>query len=269
MKRPWVYVFWRKAAHPFVQVAEAAMFHVKRLRCGAMVERRIQELVAKWDLPEEARRQLRGILDAVAAEPTSITTVRDPEQGVDVHVADSLAGLAVPELRTAKAIADLGAGGGFPGLVLAVALPEAQVTLVESVGKKTDFLRRTADAVGLANVHVVTGRAERWPEGIGVHDVVTARALAPLNVLAEYAAPLLREGGRLVAWKAKQDPSEERDGLHAADVLGLEPQPTIAADTFPGADQRSLYVYLKVRPTPARFPRREGMARKRPLQPSA
>jgi 16S rRNA (guanine527-N7)-methyltransferase len=233
------------------------------------VDERIAELVARWALPEQAPQQLRGILDAVEQEPTSITTVRDPAQGVDVHVADSLAGLTVEELREARSVADLGAGGGFPGLVLAVALPEAQVTLVESVGKKTDFLRRAADAVGLANVKVVTGRAERWPEGIGAHDVVTARALAPLNVLAEYAAPLLREGGRLIAWKAKRDPSEERDGLFAADVLGLEPQPTIASETFPGADERHLYVYLKVRPTPARFPRREGMARKRPLQPSA
>jgi 16S rRNA (guanine527-N7)-methyltransferase len=233
------------------------------------VERRIDELVQQWALPEAAAAQLRGILDAVAAEPSSITAVKDPAQGVDVHVADSLAGLAIPELRGARAIADLGAGGGFPGLVLASALPEARVALVESVGKKTDFLRRTADAVGLTNVDVVTARAERWPDGIGAHDVVTARALAPLNILAEYAAPLLQEGGRLIAWKAKKDPSEERDALHAADVLGLEPQPTVAAETFPGADERHLYVYLKVRPTPARFPRREGMARKRPLQPSA
>jgi 16S rRNA (guanine527-N7)-methyltransferase len=73
----------------------------------------------------------------------------------------------------------------------------------------------------------------------------------------------------LIAWKAKKDPSEERDSIHAADVLGLEPLPTIAAETFPGADERHLYVYLKVRSTPARFPRREGMARKRPLRPSA
>jgi 16S rRNA (guanine527-N7)-methyltransferase len=233
------------------------------------VDKRIAELTERWELPPEAPQQLRGILEAVAVEPSSITAVRDPAQGVDLHVADSLAGFAVPELRSARAIADLGAGGGFPGLVLAVALPQARVTLVESVGKKTDFLRRTADAVGLTNVAVVTGRAERWPEGIGAHDVVTARALAPLNVLAEYAAPLLQEGGRLIAWKAKKDPSETRDGLFAADVLGLEPQPTVAAETFPGANERHLYVYLKVRPTPARFPRREGMARKRPLQPSA
>jgi len=231
-------------------------------------ELRLAELAERWELPGEAPQQLRRILALVEAEPTSITTVRDPAQGVDVHVADSLAGLAVSELRSAVNVADLGAGGGFPGLALAVALPGATVTLVESVGKKTDFLRRTADAVGLRNVEVVTARAEGWAEGLGAQDVVTARALAPLNVLAEYAAPLLEEGGRLVAWKGRRDPSEERDGLHAAEVLGLEPLDPIPAETFPGADDRHLYVYLKVRETPARFPRREGMARKRPLQPS-
>jgi 16S rRNA (guanine527-N7)-methyltransferase len=233
------------------------------------LDERIAELAERWSLPDAAPEQLRAILSAVADEPTSITTVRDPEQGVDVHVADSLAGLAVPALRGAGTIADLGAGGGFPGLALAVALPGATVTLVESVGKKTDFLRRTADAAGLANVHVVTGRAESWRDGLGTQDVVTARAVAPLNVLAEYAAPLLREGGSLVAWKGRRDLSEEADGIHAAELLGLEPLATpISAETFPGADERHLYVYLKVSPTPPRFPRRDGMARKRPLQAS-
>jgi 16S rRNA (guanine527-N7)-methyltransferase len=232
------------------------------------VEVRLNELAERWQLPAEAPGRLRQILDLVEKEPTSITTVRDPRKGVDVHVADSLAALTLAELREARTIADLGAGGGFPGLALAVALPQARVTLVESVGKKTDFLLRTADAVGLTNVTVVTARAEAWTAGHGSQQVVTARALGPLTVLAEYAAPLLEEGGRLVAWKAKRDPSEEADGVHAAAVLGLEPQPPLPTETFPGANERHLYVYLKVRPTPARFPRREGIARKRPLQAS-
>jgi 16S rRNA (guanine527-N7)-methyltransferase len=202
----------------------------------------------------------------VAEEPTSITTVRDPTAGVDAHVADSLAGLEVPALRAAGTIADLGSGGGFPGLALAVALPGARVTLVESVGKKCDFLRRAADEAGLANVEVVNARAEAWPAGIGTQDVVTARALAPLNVLAEYAAPLLVAGGSLVAWKGTVDPSEEADGLVAASLLGLEFRSSRAVEPFSGADHRCLYVYSKVSPTPARYPRREGMARKRPLR---
>jgi 16S rRNA (guanine527-N7)-methyltransferase len=230
------------------------------------VDDRLVELAARWGLPPEGPRQLTAILSMVAEEPTSITTVRDPAAGVDAHVADSLAGLEVPALRAARTIADLGSGGGFPGLALAVALPGARVTLVESVGKKCEFLRRAADEAGLTNVEVVNARAEAWPAGIGTQDVVTARALAPLNVLAEYAAPLLVAGGSLVAWKGKVDPSEEVDGVAAATMLGLEAEAARAVEPFSGADHRWLYVYSKVSPTPARYPRREGMARKRPLR---
>jgi 16S rRNA (guanine527-N7)-methyltransferase len=226
---------------------------------------RLAELAERWSLPAVAPARLRAILEAVAAEPTSITTVRDPAQGVDAHVADSLAGLEAPGLRRARAVADLGAGGGFPGLALAVALPDAAVTLVESVGKKCDFLRRTADHVGLDNVAVVQGRAEEWRAGLGTQDVVTARALAPLNVLAEYAAPLLKDGGVLVAYKGRRDPCEEAAGSAAASILGLESQEPLHVTPFPGAGERHLHLYLKVGPTPPRFPRRAGMARKRPL----
>jgi 16S rRNA (guanine527-N7)-methyltransferase len=230
------------------------------------VDDRLVELAARWGLPPEGPRQLTAILSMVAEEPTSITTVRDPAAGVDAHVADSLAGLEVPALRAARTIADLGSGGGFPGLALAVALPGARVTLVESVGKKCEFLRRAAEEAGLVNVEVVNARAEAWPAGLGTQDVVTARALAPLNVLAEYAAPLLVAGGSLVAWKGKVDPSEAADGVAAATMLGLEAEPARAVEPFSGADHRWLYVYSKVSSTPARYPRREGMARKRPLR---
>jgi 16S rRNA (guanine527-N7)-methyltransferase len=234
---------------------------------SSVVEDRLQELAARYALPAQAPRQLAEILELVAAEPTSITTVRNPVEGVELHVADSLAGLEVEEVRNAQRIADLGAGGGFPGLALAVALPDVHLTLVESVGKKCDFLRRAAEGVGLSNVEVVNARAEGWAAGIGTQDVVTARALAPLNVLAEYAAPLLRLGGALVAYKGRRDPSEEADAMAAADVLGLESTPPRPVSPLPAGDIRHLYLYLKVRETPARFPRREGMARKRPLRP--
>jgi 16S rRNA (guanine527-N7)-methyltransferase len=232
------------------------------------VDQRLAALADRWGLPPAAHGQLRTILELVAVEHASITTVRDPLEGAHVHVADSLSGLEAEPLRAAGTIADLGSGGGFPGLALAVARPNAAVTLVESVGRKCDFLRRAAAEAGLANVEVVQARAESWRDGLERQDVVTARALAPLNVLAEYAAPLLAEGGWLVAWKAGRDPSEERDGVAASEVLGLEPGPPVPVEPFPGSGPRNLHLYLKVRDTPSRFPRREGMARKRPLRAS-
>jgi 16S rRNA (guanine527-N7)-methyltransferase len=230
------------------------------------VDARLAELAARWALPPEAPRQLAIVLRLVAEEPTSITTVRDPARAVDLHVADSLAGLAVPAVREAATIADLGAGGGFPGLALAAARPAAAVTLVESVGRKCAFLRRAAAEAGLANVTVVHARAEEWRDGLGSQDVVTARALAALNVLVEYAAPLLRPGGTLVAWKGRPEPGEVRDGEAAAAALGLEPAGPLAVTDVPGTEARTLHLYLKVSDTPPGYPRRPGMARKRPLR---
>jgi 16S rRNA (guanine527-N7)-methyltransferase len=237
-------------------------------RARRRVNGRFEELGGQYALPSGAVPALRALLDIVASDDTAPTTVRDPVRAVDVHVADSLSGLDIPALRKARRIADLGAGAGFPGLVLAAALPDARVALVESLGKKCAFLQRAIAAAGLPNAEVVCARAEAWPEGIGTCDAVTARAVAPLAVLAEYAAPLLRDGGVLVAWKGARDAAEEADGAAAADELGLAVGEVRLVRPFPDAERRHLHLYSKVRPTPARFPRREGMARKRPLRAS-
>ena len=236
-------------------------FHVER----SGPRERLTALAARHGLPHAAPEQLWTILEAVADEPTSITSVRDPREGVEVHVADSLAALDLDAVRGARRIADLGSGAGFPGLVLAVALPDARVAVVESVGRKCAFLDRAAAAAGLRNVDVVPARAEAWEEGIGAHDLVTARALAPLNVLVEYAAPLLAPEGRLVAWKGCPEPEEEADGAAAAALLGMSEPVSHPVEAPAGADHRSLYLSMKVRPTPNGYPRRPGMARKRPL----
>jgi 16S rRNA (guanine527-N7)-methyltransferase len=189
--------------------------------------------------------------------------VHDRTRARDVHIADSLSALEVPGVREARRIADLGAGAGLPGLVLALALPEAEVALVESVGKKCAWMERTVEALGLTNARVVCARAEELEES--AFDVVTARALGPLPVLCEYAAPLLREGGVLVAWKGAVDEAEEADGLAAAAILGLEREAVLAVEPYPGSERRTLHVFRKLAPTPDRYPRRPGMAAKRPL----
>jgi 16S rRNA (guanine527-N7)-methyltransferase len=235
----------------------------------ASVPERLGGLTARYGLPPEAGEQFATLLDLVAAEPASITSVREPARGVDVHIADSLVALDLDVVRTARRIADLGSGAGFPGLALAIALPEARVALVESVARKTAFLERAARTLGLGNVSVVAQRAESWPEGLDRHDLVTARALAPLGVVLEYAAPLLASGGSLVAWKGRLDAGEAKDAAAAATALGMATPESRDVEPFPGAEARSLHVSLKVEATPARFPRREGMARKRPLGASS
>jgi 16S rRNA (guanine527-N7)-methyltransferase len=195
--------------------------------------------------------------------------VSNPDEAVDIHVADSLSGLEVPEIRAARWIADVGAGAGFPGLVLAVALPRARVDMIESVSRKCAVIDRLTHAAGLDNevVRALPMRAEEraaWG-GRESYDVVTARAVGALPVLVEYAAPLLAPGGIFVAWKGARDPDEEARGARAAGEVGLEPEAVVEVQPWPEARDRNLVVYRKVGQTPSRFPRRPGMASKRPL----
>jgi 16S rRNA (guanine527-N7)-methyltransferase len=227
--------------------------------------KRLGELARRYELPSAGVAALEAILQLQAADPAAPTTVREPSQAVDRHVADSLVALELPAVRGARRIADLGAGAGWPGVALAAALPAARVALVESAIRHCRYLERAVAAGGLANVEVVHARAEDWAAGIGAHDVVTARALASLPVLCEYAAPLLLDGGELVAWKGLVEPAEAEAGAGAAAILGLEPADVRAVDPYPEAERRTLHVFRKVTATPGRFPRRPGMATKRPL----
>lgn len=229
------------------------------------VDTRLDELCVRHGLDERARRALTAVLESLESDPTAPTAVRDPAAAVDVHIADSLIALELPELRRAGTIADLGAGAGFPALPLAVALPGARVAALESSRRKCEFLCRVVDAIGLSNVEVVAERAEAWAAGFGRQDVVTARALAPLSVLAEYAAPLLRLGGLLVAWKGDVGSAESGAGAEAAEHLGLDALEVRAVAPYLGSRHRTLHLYRKTRETPPGFPRPPGRARKRPL----
>jgi 16S rRNA (guanine527-N7)-methyltransferase len=215
--------------------------------------------------PAHAVEPLAAILELQAHDVTASTTVRDPREAVSRHVADSLSALELPFVASATRIADLGSGAGWPGLALAAALPEAHVSLVESAIRHCRYLERAIEVSGLTNASVVNARAETWPEGLAIHDLVTARALGALPVILEYAAPLLAEGGVLVAWKGAAPEQELAAGAAAAAILGLEPRGVLAVTPFRSARDHTLHSFCKIAPTPDRFPRRPGMATKRPL----
>lgn len=224
--------------------------------------RRLDELGRRYGVDLGA---LAAVLELQASDPAASTTVRAVEDAVDRHVADSLVAMDLPAVRGARRLADLGAGAGWPGLALAAALPRCRVALVESAVRHCRYLARAVAAGGLSNADVVHARAEEWREGLGVNDVVAARALAALPVLCEYAAPLLVEGGVLVAWKGAVSDEEAAAGAVAAGLVGLEPVEVVAVSPYPSAERRTLHLFRKVAPTPERFPRRAGMAVKRPL----
>ena len=179
----------------------------------------------------------------------------------EVHIADSLAGLEA--VGAPGSIVDLGSGAGLPGLVLADALPAARVVCVEAARRKADWIAATARRCGLHNVQAVWSRAEELEQ---VADVVVARALGALPVLCEYAAPLLAEGGHAVFWKGAVSAAEEADGRHAAAVLGLSAPEVRSVTPYPGSERRSLWIFHRERPPPEGYPRRPGIALKRPLR---
>jgi 16S rRNA (guanine527-N7)-methyltransferase len=227
----------------------------------------LEATLARHDVDPALAPSLEALLAALAAEPDPPTTVRDPRDAVPAHVADSLAGMAVPELRSATRLADLGSGAGFPGLVLALALPDARVDLVESARRKCAVIERLRVACRADSARVVPLRVEEWAaaEGHEAYEAATARALASLPVLCEYAAPLLRVGGVLVAWRGARVDEEETAGDRAAASLGLSAGRVLRVEPFEGAHSRHLHVFLKREATPPGFPRRPGMAVKRPL----
>lgn len=211
---------------------------------------------------DAAEAYVRLLLEANAR--LNLTRVVEPDAVARLHLLDSLA--ALPLLPSSGAAVDLGSGGGMPGIVLAIARPAVHWTLVDSVGKKADALRGFVAALGLTNVVVLAERAEMLGQGPAraSFDLVTARACAALPVLAEYALPLLRVGGMLIAWKGPISSDELAAGAVASDLLGggaPEERPTGVAAL---GDHRFVLIG-KRRPTPSRWPRRPGEPARRPL----
>ncbi len=227
-------------------------------------------MVTGGDPPWQDRElitSLEPMLELLASSHVSLSSVTDPAEARRVHVADSLSGLACPEVREARSAADLGSGAGFPGVPLAAALPACEFTLIDSVGRKVEFINEVIAALALNNAGAVKARSEDWARsgGFEKYDLVTARAVAPLSVLAELASPLLRQGGHLVAWKGEPEPESEQVIARNHDKLGMSLMRQEVVVPYEGSRQKRLYVLVKDGPTPATLPRRAGMARKRPL----
>ena len=200
---------------------------------------------------------LRRYAELVAGAQASVTSTRDPTALWDVHIEDALTAVPLLQELGADELVDVGSGGGSPAIPLAITLG-IPITMVESVGRKADFLRETSAALDLAAT-VVEERAEEFGRGAGrdAFALATARALAPPVVAAEWTLPLVRPGGHLVLWTGVLD----REALNrAAGELAGE----VVEERVTG-DRRRLVVVRKTAPTPDRFPRRTGVAARRPL----
>jgi 16S rRNA (guanine527-N7)-methyltransferase len=222
-------------------------------------------LAARYGLSASATDALGTLLARLAADQRAPTSISGRADALDQHIADSLVGVGLPAVRGASVAADLGSGAGLPGLVLAAALPGLRVQLVEAQQSKCAYIATLVAAMELGNASVVCRRVESWAEGLAANDLVVARALAAQPVVLEYAAPLLSVGGHLVEWRGARDQDEGARAALAARELGLRAVEVRAVEPFPGARSRHLHVFEKVAATPERFPRRAGVAARRPL----
>jgi len=200
----------------------------------------------------------------------NLTAIVEPQEVQRLHFLDSLSicrALPSPVAQKGRLL-DLGSGAGFPGLPLKIAFPELSLTLVESTGKKVRFLEHLIGVLGLDSVEIYHGRAEdlaHVPGLRGVFDVVTARGVASLNVLAELALPFCRLGGIVAAPKKGQLDTELAQARRAIELLGGGMMEAKRVDIEGLRDGRFIVVIEKVGETPAKYPRRPGIPHKRPL----
>jgi 16S rRNA (guanine527-N7)-methyltransferase len=205
-------------------------------------------------------RYLAMLLDETTR--MNLTAIREPGEAWMKHIFDSLTLLPLlGELEDGARVADIGSGGGAPGVPLAIVLPRTRFTLIESTGKKADFLRRCAAALGLDNLEVIADRAETVGQTAlrAQFDAVTARAVGPIRVLSELALPLLKVGGLALLVKgqrAEAELEEAKRALHElhASVAGVVPTPT-----------GRIVVLEKPRTTPGKYPRKPGEPKREPL----
>ncbi len=226
---------------------------------------RIGGLAARYRLEDVAVDKLRTLAELLGRDPHAPTAIREQIRVLDDHIADSLVALKIDAIRAAGSIADIGAGAGLPGLVLAIALPDVEFALIDSGARKVEFIRAAIAACALGNARALHLRVESWTEGQSSFDIVTARAVGRLDVIAEYAAPLMKVGGTLVAWRGRRDAAVEMQAQVAAARLGLRVEEPVHVCPYAEAEHRHLHLLRKVSETPRCFPRRPGVARKRPL----
>lgn len=213
--------------------------------------------------PERLGRLLGMLLSA--SEVVNLTAIRDPAEAWHRHVFDALTLLPMlAEVDDGGSVADVGSGGGVPGLVLAVVQPRLRFVLIEATGKKASYLRWASSRLGLGHVAVMEARAEdagahpRGPER-GRHDVVTARAVGPVSVVSELAVPLARTGGRVLLVKGERADEEVASAKAALHLLHAAHAGTVATPTG------RVVVLEKLRATPAAYPRRPGEPKRAPL----
>lgn len=222
------------------------------------------------DLTAQQAEQFEGyhrLLDEWGKQ-MNLTTISDPDEVIIRHFLDSLSLVDVIGFDDGDRMIDVGTGAGFPGLALAIAFPNVDVTLLDSVQKKLKFLQAVIDELELTNVQTLHMRAEdagNSPEHREQYDIVTARAVALLPVLLEYTMPLVKVGGFLVAMKGESAQREIDESKRALFVLKGDAKPAYEYQLPHNERSHFLVTIEKIDKTPRNYPRQAGVPKKKPI----
>ena len=225
-------------------------------------------------LPEGAEEKFSEYLELLLErnQDVNLTAITDPEEVLEKHFLDSLAP-ALPSIniinnRHNASVLDIGSGAGFPGIPLALSCFTWNITLLDSLNKRSDFQEEVKQKLQLDNIEVVNGRAEDLAHEADFReqfDFVVSRAVADLAILSEYALPFLKVGGKFIAYKGPDTDEEIAGAANAAEILGGEILEPFYYELPDCGQRRSLVVIQKVKATPDKYPRRAGIPSKRPL----
>lgn len=202
-------------------------------------------------------------------EKMNLTAITEQQDVYLKHFYDSISAAFYIDFTQPLKVCDVGAGAGFPSLPMKICFPEMRVTIVDSLNKRISFLQHLSKELGLEHVEFVHARAEEFgqnPKYREAFDVVTARAVARLSVLAELCVPLLKVGGRFVAMKAASAQDELKDAKKALQTFGVEKADQFDFQLPVEESDRTIYVFNKTKTTPKKYPRKPGTPNKSPIQ---
>ena len=229
----------------------------------------LDELNIKYDdeIISKYQAYMEGIIEW--NEKVNLTSITDKDEFIVKHYIDSVMCVPCREFRNAEKIIDVGTGGGFPGIPLALAAPDKEFVLMDSLNKRIKIINQLCEEIGIHNVTAVHARAEELARNKAhreSYDLCVSRAVANLSTLSEYCLPFIRKGGYFLSYKGPDSQQEVKDAKNAISVLGgkIEREEKASLESF---DLEHKIIFIKkIKDTPAKFPRKAGTPSKEPLK---